>query len=275
MKTNTSNEIYQRLLELKQNGGEGVLATVIEKDGSTPAEPGAKMIVYPDGGQIGSVGGGTLEVIAAKDAQAVMNDGKSTIAKYDLSDDGIIVDTGQTGMMCGGSVSIFYEYIASAKRIYLFGGGHVGKALVYHLKNSALHLIVIDHRDGIEGTIDGANKVVIKDYRDFLKDDKMQEDSFFVIMTPSHRYDYEVLKGIYEADIKPAYIGLLASKGKSQKFVKKLIEEFSEKPDLSILYTPVGLDIGGNSIDEIAISIAAEIQAISYGKTEQMHLSRA
>ena len=278
-------EIYKRLSELKEQGIEAVLATVVEKEGSTPAVPGAKLLITTDGMKSGTVGGGALEMAVIKDAQTVMHDGKSMLKKYNLSDDGKIVDAEATGMICGGKVAIFFEYIAPANRIYIFGAGHVGKAILYHLKNSDFHITVIDNRPEIAEKIIGANNFVISPYEEVFADETTVSDSpktlgnvpeggFFLITTHTHELDYVVLKGIYESNWKPAYIGMLASKRKVETILKKLHEELDEKPDLSILYTPVGLDIGGNSPDEIAISIISQIQAIRYGKTGQKHLKK-
>lgn len=266
-----SIEVYEELLRIKRSGDEGVLVTVVEKLGSGPAEPGAKMLVCADGSTFGTVGGGEIEFFAINEAKKVMKSQKSVIKKYSLNESGRVKTSEKTEMICGGNTTLFYEYIAPAKRIYIFGGGHIGKALCRHLKNLNFHITVIDNRAGIDETISDANRVIICEYEKALHNEDVPEGSFFVVVTPSHRHDFLVVKRIYESGWKPAYIGLIASKRKAKRTLDKLLNELGDKVDRSILYTPIGLDIGGDTPDEIAISIIAEIQAIRYGRSGHIH----
>jgi xanthine dehydrogenase accessory factor len=93
-----------------------------------------------------------------------------------------------------------------------------------------------------------------------------------VVATHSHELDYQILKGIAAADNKPAYIGVVASAKKSATMVSRLKKDLESTPDLSNLYMPVGLDIGGQAPEEISFSILAEIQAHRYGKKGHKHM---
>jgi xanthine dehydrogenase accessory factor len=85
-------------------------------------------------------------------------------------------------------------------------------------------------------------------------------------MTQGHGFDYEILEQIYRRKLTCRYIGIIASSSKAAKLLSRLQDKFGNKVDLSNIYTPIGLDIGGNTESEIALSIAAEIQAINFGK---------
>ncbi len=271
--TNVMTNLYEALFQLQENGEQGVLITVVEREGSVPLPPGAKMLVYADGRSIGTVGGGTLERLARERAVDLLKTGQPLLQRYALVDHHNVAETDQaTDMVCGGQVTLFYEYLSPGPRLYLFGGGHVGQALVRHLQNLPYYVTVIDERSGIEGTLTGAGRVIIGGYETALMDSPVPDGSFFVIATPAHDADYLVLKMIFSSAWKPRYVGLLASRTKSAKFIHDLRVELGEDLDLSALYTPAGLDIGGSSADEIAVSIVAEIQAIRYGRTEQKHL---
>ena len=273
MSINTISNIYAKLLALRESGGEGALLTVIEKNGSGPAQIGAKMLVLSDGTLFGTIGGGTFEKIAIADAKNAIKKQKSLIKNYNLSDDGKVENSQETGMLCGGNVSIFIEYFAPADRVFIFGAGHIGKALAYHLRKLPFRTIVVDDRSETPDTLDGAKVIKFKKFVDFFDDEEIPQNAFFVISTYSHETDYRVLKALIGRKSSPIYIGMLASKNKARNIVKRIVDEFGDKADLSVLRSPVGLDIGGDSPDEIAISIISEMLAIKYGRQNPHNLT--
>lgn len=264
-------DIYERILSLKKSGGEGVLITVVEKEGHGPAPVQAKMLFTRDGKKEGTVGGGALEHAAEKAAKSVLKDKKGFLEKYLLDPDNRLLEGEETGMLCGGTTTLYFEYIGSGIPLYIFGAGHIGKALVYHLKNLHYYITMVDNRDEVIGEISGVQHRVSGQYASILQGEEVRDGSYMVIATHSHQLDYVVLKRIYEAGWQPAYIGLVASRKKSKIMQEKLGEELGKEPDFSMLYSPVGLDIGGPGPDEIAISIIAEMQALRYGKTGHKH----
>jgi xanthine dehydrogenase accessory factor len=266
-------DIYVHLSQLMEKGQEGILVTVVEKEGSGPLPPGAKMLFYADGRTAGTVGGGTLEQIAIAKSAELIREKQSLLQRYALVDHNHVAEEDEsTGMVCGGNVTLFYEYVTSGPHLYLFGGGHVGQALVYHLRDLPYHVTVIDERPGVEETMGDVARVLIRDYEKALENEAVPMDSFFVVATPSHKADYLVLKTIFTSHWKPRYVGLLSSRTKAAKFVRDLDADLGSDADFSALYTPVGLDIGGSSAHEIALAVLAEIQALRYGRSDVRHL---
>jgi xanthine dehydrogenase accessory factor len=232
------------------------------------------MLVRPGGKRRGTVGGGVLEYAALKKAAQTLEEKKNCLKKYLLSPDNDIIDGEQTGMLCGGSITLFYEYIGSGARIYIFGAGHIGKALVYHLKRLDYYITLLDNRDGMVEAIDNVQRRMTVNYNRAFEGEEVPANSFFIIAAHSHALDYVILKRIYEAGWSPKYIGLIASKRKSPLMIQQLSEELGNDINLDILYSPIGLDIGGQSPDEIAISIISELQAIRYGKEGHKHMRK-
>lgn len=258
-------KIFNKIIELQKIGESSILATIIKKEGSGPAVIGSKMLFYSDG-HLGTVGGGSVEFIIIKNAMELLKEGKSLVQKYSLSESNeLIEDIKDTGMICGGKITVFFDFLSAFSKVYIFGAGHVGKALVYYLKNN-WNITLVDNREDIDVSLFNDIDVVIKNYEEFIKNKNFTFDSYYLIATPSHKWDYVVLENLLKKKIYPKYIGIVASKKKSEKFKEKLKTDF---PDLkeNIIYTPVGLKIGGKSVDEIAISIASEIQAIKYNIT--------
>lgn len=284
-------DIYQELLRMKTSGEDGVLITVVEKVGHGPAEAGAKILVPAQGKRLGTVGGGALEYVALQEAAEVLESKKATLKRYILGpEDTLSEQEGEkkpgektegekteaegekTNMLCGGLIILFFEYIGSVPYLYLFGAGHVGKALLYHLKPLDYYITLIDKRAGAVEKLDGAQERFTLDYSTALGHFPVKENSYFIIATHSHEFDYITLKQIYQSGLNPRYIGVMASRRKQEIMIKRLQEDLGTNINLDILFQPVGLDIGGPTPDEIAISIIAEMQAIRYHKPGHRHM---
>jgi xanthine dehydrogenase accessory factor len=272
------DEIYQRILDLSRQGGEAVLVTVVHKEGSTPALPGTKMLVCAEGMSLGTVGGGELERVARIKASELLQARESQLIRYALLEGEQVSETGDDEalpMWCGGRVTLFYEHLGYDTYVYLFGAGHVGSAIAAHLRNLKCYVTVIDNRPEVMAQLPPVNRRIIGDYESALADEQVPQGAYFVIGTPAHAADYEVLKAVMSGGWAPRYVGMLGSRRKSQELIRRLVDELGSAIDLSVLYTPVGLDIGGASPDEIAISIIAEIQALRYGKSGHNHMRSA
>ena len=104
------SEANMELLEwlANESGGEGALVTIISTEGSTPREAGAKMIVKPDGGTIGSIGGGCAESDALRDAADIIRKGGYAFKTVDLSG-----SADENGMACGGGMTLLIEQVGA------------------------------------------------------------------------------------------------------------------------------------------------------------------
>ncbi|MCP4151426.1 MAG: XdhC family protein [bacterium] len=265
-------EIYEDILNLKKKGAEGVVITVVGKEGHGPAGIGTKMLVRADGTKSGTVGGGALEYAAIKKAGQVMKSKESRLKKYILSTDNDIIDAEKTGMLCGGNITLFFEYVGSGVWLYIFGAGHIGKSLAFYLKDLNYYITMIDSREGMVNTIEGVHRPMTAKYETALENAEVPQDSFFIIATHSHAMDYTILKRIYQSHWRPKYIGLIASRKKSVEMIDRLHEELGQDINLNQLYSPMGLNIGGQLPNEIAISIISELQAVRYNKEGHKHM---
>ncbi|MCK4641288.1 MAG: XdhC family protein [Candidatus Marinimicrobia bacterium] len=256
--------IYNEILELNRGKGAGVLVTVVLKTGSGPVGSGARMLVYPDGSILGTVGGGTIEKLAIEKARNIYKTHENCLEEFTMSESAS--DGTPTGMLCGGTATLFFEYFAPKNHLYIFGAGHVGKALVYHLRNLDYFVTVIDDRKEVLEKISGADKKRLRSFETALSDKDVVENSYIIIATYKHKYDSLILKRIYKSDWNPKYIGMVSSRRKQEIILNDLKSEV-KNANMELCFIPVGLDIGGSSPDEIALSIIAEIQAVRYGKS--------
>lgn len=265
------NKIYEQLIAYKEKGIDMVVVTAIEKQGEGPVEVGKKMIVTTDNLH-GTVGGGALEHGAVEIARELLQKRTHLTEKYFLNEGRLIKGAKTLPMVCGGTVTLFYEFVGVKNFVYIFGAGHVGQALARVLKPLDFHLTVIDDRQAVIERFEGADVIAHQPFASFIDDHGIKDNSFVVVCTPSHKYDYNVINKILEQTLKPQYIGMLCSMEKLKSYLDKTYETFGKDIDLRHFYSPIGLDLGGGSPEEIAIAIAAEILAIHHGKQEHRHM---
>ncbi len=261
---------FKKILELHESNKAFVIATVIESKGSAPGKSGFKIIVDSEGSTFGTVGGGEIEFEVIKHCKRLMNGGKNEVKKYLLTKKKVVVEEDITivPMMCSGNVTIFYEVSGMKPEVYIFGGGHVGQALLRILLNLGYNIKLIDNREEFcnPNTAPGADEYICSDYRDYGDKFEPSENSYLISLTHGHSFDYEILKRIYSRKLNVKYIGVISSKSKGKQLKEKLMNEVRSDLDFSKLHTPIGLKIGGDSADEIALSIAAELQTVRYSK---------
>ena len=262
-------DIYEKINEYRRLGKDLVLVTVTEKEGMGPADVGKKMLVTEDGEAFGTVGGGAIEFYAREKCKEVVKARKSFSEKYLLCGREVYVDDDKVvlPMACGGKATLFYEFVGPKQYVYIFGAGHCGAALARVLKPLNFHITIIDDRQMvIDALDDSADIKVCMGFVDYIEKYGLKDNRYIVVCTPSHTADYHVLNKILEKNIKPSYFGMLCSKKKIGEYMEKAYEQYGKEIDLEKFYSPIGLNIGGNSPEEIAISISAEILSVFYEK---------
>ena len=268
-----TNEVFEEFLRLKQQGRDTVLVTVVAKEGHGPAIVQTKMVVTADGRAAGTVGGGAIELIAIRKSQELLlARAVGLLEKYDLTADGTMApEATKTGMVCGGSVTLFYEYHGSGDKLVVFGAGHIGRALARALPGLGYRLTVIDSRPDFIETFEGAEEAICHDYAQSFSGLAIPDDAWIIIATHSHALDYQVLEQVFRAGWKARYVGVVASRSKRDRFFAQLRAAVPDA-DTTDVYMPCGLNIGGTMPEEIAVSILAEMQALRYGKPGQAHM---
>lgn len=260
--------IFEKAAELTKQNKPFVLATVINTEGSTPGKVGFKMIIENENTTYGTIGGGEIEREVIFEAIRRMKTRESGTVEYVLSGDAPIqAEAKVLSMSCSGRCWIYYEVFGQKPVVYVFGGGHVGQALLKQLSLLNFHKILIDNRAEFANKEKNpfADEIILSDYSEYAYTFSPPEDAFIVVMTHGHSHDFDVIEQIYARNLRVRYIGVIASKSKAQKLKNQIREVFGEV-DLSNLHSPIGLDIGGETPQEIALSIAAEMQAELYRK---------
>lgn len=262
---NKIREIGRSLIEEKEDF---VLASVVDTNGSTPRKKGAWLLMKKDGTCFGTVGGGKLEAETEKIAKDTFSTKESKIVHFVLKPE----DQQGIDMQCGGDAYIKIEYISEdtaeaftkemrlESKAIIFGGGHIGQALEPILRNIGFRTFVVDDREEYANRerFPYATEIeVIENFQDPYSRIETDEDSYVVIVTRGHMGDYEVLRETLKR--KTGYMGMIGSKGKVANTFEMLLTEGFSQEDLAKIYSPIGLKIGAETPEEIAISIAGEM----------------
>jgi xanthine dehydrogenase accessory factor len=254
-------DIFDFITEKKRQGQNLVLATVVRTKGSSPAKPGKKMAIAEDHSRSGTVGGGALEAKVLEEAEAVLAEKKPRLLRFRLN----AKEASEEGMLCGGEQEVFLDIIASSRHLLIFGGGHLARALSAVAEAIGFPYSVVDDREEFVSRerFPRARKLLRFDYSDSWGNLPINRDTCVVIVTRGHLFDQICLE---KAVSTPAgYIGMIGSKRKVKKILDALRKKGVKIPPEGRVYTPMGLDLGDNSPEEIAVSIMAEIIAVKSG----------
>jgi xanthine dehydrogenase accessory factor len=213
------------------------------------------MIVLMDGTTIDTLGGGGLEKRVTEDSLEALGKGSSTLKTYGLRPE----EKGGIGSECGGDAKVFIEIRGNSPRLVIFGGGHVGSAIARSAVPLGFTLTVIDARDDFASPerFPPGTDVVHADPTVSETSQRVPEGAFVVILTHSHDIDQKALSHVISR--RPVYVGMIGSHRKVKVIMGNLVQAGIDPAVLKEVFSPVGLDIGAETPEEIALSILAEI----------------
>ncbi|MGQ9788657.1 MAG: XdhC family protein [Candidatus Hadarchaeaceae archaeon] len=246
-----SEKIFRKINELLEKGESFAIVTIVRTEGSTPRKAGAKMIVLPDGRTFGTIGGDCVEAGAVGEAIVALKEGKPKTFTVALKEE----ELGGIGMKCGGLAEVYIEVINPSPKLLIIGGGNIGTQLVKLGHDVGFNVTVIDPAVKKENFPEYV-EVIPEPVERGIKKTLINPQTYVVIAT-GHKYDEDALKAVVNSNA--AYIGMVGSKRKATVTLKKLIEEGVAEDKVKMVHTPVGLDIGAETPEEIAVSIMAEI----------------
>ena len=259
-----NEDVFEAVAEALKRGEPAALVTIIRAQGSTPQRVGAKMLVFPDGRIVGTIGGGCYENEAFWKARSAIETRQPVIATYELTDD-LAEDS---GLICGGQMEVYIEPLEPAPALYLVGAGHVS----YHLARAAhtvgFKLHIIDDREKFANTerFPDAEEIVVDSIPEWLSQADLPAHAFAVILTRGHRHDLDALRALAPKPLR--YLGLIGSRAKVARIYEALEAEGIPSDQCRRVHAPVGLDLGAVTPQEIAVSILAEMIGVKYGKLD-------
>jgi xanthine dehydrogenase accessory factor len=257
----SARDVFEAALRAAESGEPAALVTVIATEGSTPQKSGAKMVVYPDGRIVGTIGGGCIEAEMTWRARQAIETRRSQMASYDLTLD----QAGEDGLVCGGRMQVFIEPIDGTPTLCLFGAGHVAQPLARMAKQVGFRVEVVDDRVKFANRerFPDADVVLVDDFTAASAKLSLGRNSYAVVVTRGHGSDADALQACLGKGLR--FVGLLASRPKVVHIFSALEERGVSPEALAAVHSPLGVEIGAATPEEIAVSVLAEMIAVRRG----------
>ena len=244
-------------------------ATVVDTSRSVPRRAGAKMLVFRDGSIAGTVGGGEMEARIVSEAVAALADGRCRLLSYRLVDP-VRGDPG----VCGGDVRIFVEPHMPKPTVIVMGYGHVGRAVAQLAHWLGFRVVATDDRPLLEADPGGRpdpetavpdaadavpDELVIGTVDDLLAGRTLDPEVSVVLVTRNVDVDSAALPALLATDA--GYVGVMGSERRWATTRARLEAEGTDPEALDRVHAPIGIEVGAETPEEIALSIMAEVVA--------------
>lgn len=244
---------FEKLNELIATGTPVVSVTVVDTVGSVPNEHGSKMLVTRDGLFFGTVGGGKVEKRALEEAADMLRGGESPrFFQWQLNKD--------IGMTCGGMVKMYFEaFNVATWNVVVFGAGHVANALINILVRLDCRIRCYDPREEWLAklpTSPNLETFVTPEMPSVVA--SLPDDAFVLLMSSGHSTDKPILLEILRTRTFP-FLGVIGSRAKAKRLDQDITEAGLPNEAKEKFHCPVGLPLGTNHPQEIAISVAAQL----------------
>ena len=250
--------LLEQLARSVKENRKAALVTLIEEQGSSPGKQGFMMVVFEDGSTAGTVGGGGFEDKARECALECMNEGRNRLMELELD------DSGELHMQCGGKASIFIKVFKEKERLIIAGGGHIALELYKTGKLLGFHIVIIEDREEYANPERFPDcDIHIGNIGECIRNYPLDRNCHVVIVTRGHESDTDALRASIGRGAR--YLGMIGSRKKTKYVFDLLLGEGCNRADIEAVYAPIGLDLGGDSAQEIAFSIMAEILLVKNG----------
>jgi xanthine/CO dehydrogenase XdhC/CoxF family maturation factor len=227
----------------------GVLATVFNVEGTVDVEIGARFMLYPDGRVNTDIKALNFGEAIACDAEAAKNTQQSTVHRYQGS---------------SGNAAVLIEVIQPPIHLVIFGAGYDAIPVAQFAKALGWQVTVVDCRANAatKERFTMADEVILTRPEKLQKQGLIHPCSVAVVMTHHYLDDLEILRFVLSSNAR--YLGVLGSKHRTERLLQDIGKDNAINPaaQLQNLHSPIGIDIGADTPEEIAIAIIAEIKAV-------------
>ncbi len=166
-----------------------------------------------------------------------------------------------------GTAELYVEVRRAVRELVVVGAGHIAQPMAHLGALLGFRVTVLDDRPDFatRERFPEADRLVRADFSDPFADVPIHDRSHLLLVTRGHKYDYECLVRALRMDPPPAYIGMIGSRRRVRATYVQLLDEGIERALLERIHAPVGLDIGAETPEEIAVAVAAELVLLNRG----------
>lgn len=229
-------------------------ATVVGTHRSVPRRAGTRMLVWADGRISGTIGGGEMEARVVAECLAALADGRTRLLSYDLVDPA----TGDAGV-CGGTAQIYVEPHMPEPTLYVIGCGHVGRAVVSLASWLGFRVVAYDDRPDVLAEVADADVVVGGPLPAALAAAPIDAHTHVVFLTRNAPLDVELLPHVLATPA--ATIGVMGSARRWRTTADALLAAGIAPDQLARIDSPIGLELGAETPEEIAVSVLGQVIA--------------
>ncbi len=243
--------LFGSILKVHRRGGSGFMATVVDPE-AWQGKKAPMFFATTDGTQSGEIPGAPDIEKELKDrTEELVNQRLPKIHHFPKGE---------------GSLNVFVEPVVANPILFIFGGGHVSQQIVPLAARVGFSVTVIDDRGDFADPhlFPEAREVLERRFEDVMDGLPVDGSSYLVIVTRGHSYDKEVLAQALKTNAR--YIGMIGSRRKRDIIYAKLLEEGFTGEDIARVHSPIGLTIGAETPEEIAVSIVGELIQERAGK---------
>ncbi|HKJ28227.1 MAG TPA: XdhC family protein [Anaerolineales bacterium] len=258
-----TDRIFKELARLTAAQETAAFCVITSAKGSTPRQAGSKMIVYPDGQILGTVGGGELEHRVVEEAKLAMQTGQPKVVAYSMADP----ERGDPGV-CGGQLEVYVEPILPRPAVIVVGAGHVGKAVAELAKWLGYYVVVSDDRPEFssESHVPDADANHSGPMEAIPDEFTIHRQTYFVLTTRNVEVDAAGLPRLMET--QSPFIGVIGSRRRWETTRSKLLEQGVPEEKIARIQSPIGLELHAETPAEIAVSIMAQIILVQRGDAD-------
>jgi len=248
----TADDLMWRAARVALDSDEAVvIATVI--DGRGCVATGARAVIWPDGRRQGSLGDPALDAEMLPLAEAALRERRSAI---------------HTVTAPGGQARVFAEVLHPPMRLVVCGAGHDAIPVVQFASQLGWRVLVVDRREAFlnRERFPGASGFVKTEFRDAGRTVPTDPHTYVLIMTHNYIHDRDLLRAFLPT--RAVYLGMVGPRARTEKILRDLDREgvAIAPARREQIFGPVGLDIGSEGPDEIALAALGEILATARGR---------
>ncbi len=257
-----SAEIARALLTAAREGPAVASCTVMGATAGVEVSLGAKMLVYEDR-TLGGIGGGPLEAGVAEFGRGALP--KHLVQTCAFSPDGNLIEGRRAIEAADAIVEILVEVVEPASTLLVVGGGHVGLAVGQLGAMLGMEVAIIDDREEYASPerFPYEAQVICGDFAEELERFPITANTYIVLVSRGHKVDELALRTVAERGA--GYVGMIGSKRRTRTVLQHLAEAGVDRDELDRVFTPIGLDIGAETPEEIAVSVLGEIILVRRG----------